>query len=241
MSLLIPPQQMFMPPAPSEAPEKHQRPRGRAERLRPEWSQEPHPRQPLETWAGLRRRTVIPPVLGWRPQTYYVVDVSVSPSNPVWRGIMYSGFLNGPNSDPGGYSCVWSATSDKLDLSDLYYLGVVAVIGDIDGQFRGPGDDPMRDDQRLKNPFTGAMRDGQKRKVKTLKKAVEAAAAQDLADQERRYEECEARVRATLIEEGEDPDSDSDHAMYLRQDILAELEAEDRRKFLQPGDARETE
>ncbi len=236
MSLLIPPQHLVMPPAPSEAPEKHQRPRGRAERLRPEWAQEPHPRQPLEMWAGMRRRTVIPPQHGWRPQTYYVVDVSVSPSNPVWRGIMYSGFLNGPNSDPGGYSCVWSAIADKLDLSDLYYLRVVAVIGDIEGrQVRSSNifRDPMRDDHRLKNPKPD--------NIVEFVDAVAAAQKQDLADQERRYEECEARVRATLIEEGEDPDSDSDHAMYLRQDILAELEAEDRRKFLQPGDARETE
>lgn len=32
-------------------------------------------------------------------------------------------------------------------------------------------------------------------------------------------EEIERRVAATLEEEGEDPFSDSDHAMYLRQDI----------------------
>ena len=32
-------------------------------------------------------------------------------------------------------------------------------------------------------------------------------------------EEIERRVRSCLEEEGEDPDSDSDHAMYLRQDI----------------------
>ena len=31
-------------------------------------------------------------------------------------------------------------------------------------------------------------------------------------------EEVDRRVRECLEEEGEDPDSDSDHAMYLRQD-----------------------
>ena len=36
---------------------------------------------------------------------------------------------------------------------------------------------------------------------------------------EEEMEEVERRVRSHLEEEGEDPDSDSDHAMYLRQDI----------------------
>lgn len=36
-------------------------------------------------------------------------------------------------------------------------------------------------------------------------------------------EEVENRLRAQLVEDGEDPDSDSDHAMFLREDIRAEI------------------
>ena len=43
-------------------------------------------------------------------------------------------------------------------------------------------------------------------------------------------EEVERRVRATLEEEGEDPNSDSDHAMYLRQDYTAMIIQERKQK-----------
>ena len=43
-------------------------------------------------------------------------------------------------------------------------------------------------------------------------------------------EEVERRVRSTLEEEGEDPNSDSDHAMYLRQDYTAMVIRERKRE-----------
>lgn len=43
-------------------------------------------------------------------------------------------------------------------------------------------------------------------------------------------EEVERRVRATLEEEGEDPTSDSDHAMYLRQDYTVMVIQERKRE-----------
>ena len=43
----------------------------------------------------------------------------------------------------------------------------------------------------------------------------------ELTDDEQ--EELERRLRSHLEEEGEDPDEDSDHAMYLRQDLRHQI------------------
>ena len=45
----------------------------------------------------------IPPKGGWEPQSHYVVEVSAFDGNPVFKAILYTGFLNGPNNEPGGY------------------------------------------------------------------------------------------------------------------------------------------
>lgn len=58
----------------------------------------------------------------------------------------------------------------------------------------------------------------------TLPSEADMIEAEDVA------EEVERRVQAILDEEGEDPYSDSDHAMYLRQDILNEVRQERREK-----------
>jgi hypothetical protein len=49
-------------------------------------------------------------------------------------------------------------------------------------------------------------------------------------------EEVESRVQSILSEENEDPFSDSDHAMYLREDIRQQVlqERRDARLALQP-------
>lgn len=56
------------------------------------------------------------------------------------------------------------------------------------------------------------------------------------AEEEDIYEEVERQVAATLKEEGEDPFSDSDHAMYLRQDIRVQvIEEFAKKKFEKEG------
>jgi hypothetical protein len=78
-------------------------------------------------------RTLIGPPHGWKPQTYYIGDCSVGVGNPTWRCIVFSGFLNGPNGDPGSYSCIWSATGGQMPIDESYYLAIVMEIGNIDG------------------------------------------------------------------------------------------------------------
>lgn len=69
-----------------------------------------------------KKRTILPPKDGWKEKTYYAVLVSVGPNNPKWVAIFHSGFLNGPNGEPGGYAKVWSATSDEHPYHTLHYL-----------------------------------------------------------------------------------------------------------------------
>jgi hypothetical protein len=43
------------------------------------------------------------PVGGWVEQSYYIVELSVGRCNPIWRALMYTGFLDAYDA-PGGYS-----------------------------------------------------------------------------------------------------------------------------------------
>jgi hypothetical protein len=79
-------------------------------------------------------RTIVPPPDGWEEHAFYAVDVSVAPSNPIWGAIFYAGFLNGSDNGPGGYSTIWSPTSDfrrypdydgRLPLEEAHYLRVL--------------------------------------------------------------------------------------------------------------------
>lgn len=36
----------------------------------------------------------IPPVGGWEPHSYYVVELSVGKDNPIFSGVLYTGFLD---------------------------------------------------------------------------------------------------------------------------------------------------
>lgn len=79
-------------------------------------------------------KTLIPPPKGWKEQTYYVVDIAVSKSNPIHRAILYVGFLNGPKDQPlrGGYTSLLRAMYDEVfDPNRLHYLRVVSEITDM--------------------------------------------------------------------------------------------------------------
>jgi hypothetical protein len=62
---------------------------------------------------------IFPPEGGWRPHTWYLVDVSVKYGNPVHRALMYTGFLNGKDGQPGGYHGIFSANVAPIDHGDV--------------------------------------------------------------------------------------------------------------------------
>lgn len=72
----------------------------------------------------------IAPVGGWKERTYYIVTVQFSSSNPEHRAILYTGFLNGPDNIPGGYSCLFNPAYDPptQPLSELWSIRPVKEI-----------------------------------------------------------------------------------------------------------------
>lgn len=76
----------------------------------------------------------IPPEGGWKPSTWYLVDVKYTAGNPVHRSLFYSGFLNG-NRDgtiPGGYNCLVPLSGPSEDgvtsFGGVRYLKAVRVV-----------------------------------------------------------------------------------------------------------------
>lgn len=59
------------------------------------------------------KRTIIPPPNGWKPRTYYTVEVAWTEHNVIHKAVFYTGFLNGPNGEPGGYNQIWNPTYDR--------------------------------------------------------------------------------------------------------------------------------
>lgn len=77
------------------------------------------------------KKEIIVPEGGWKENTYYVVQVSYSPTNPVHTAILGVGFLQEDGS-PGSYSEIWCTSYDSRVLfRDAWYIEVVKVIGKI--------------------------------------------------------------------------------------------------------------
>lgn len=74
-----------------------------------------------------KRSIEVPDEGGWEPHTFYAVLVSVSPNNPIWGAILYTGFLNGPDGGPGGYASVWNGGTDEstTPFHRLHYLKIL--------------------------------------------------------------------------------------------------------------------
>ena len=68
------------------------------------------------------------PAGGWKDKTYYLVEVSHFPENPIYRAVYFSGFLH--NGYPGTYSGVVSTTGDLP--GELHYLKIVSELCTID-------------------------------------------------------------------------------------------------------------
>lgn len=71
-------------------------------------------------------QTIIPPAEGWKPHTFYKVEASFNPANPIHGYLFYSGFLNGPNETPGSYNefCGLKGTT----ISWAYYMRVLEKV-----------------------------------------------------------------------------------------------------------------
>lgn len=75
-----------------------------------------------------------PPEDGWEAHTWYLIIVSFNSGNPPHHSLFYSGFLNGKDNQPGGYSCIipfngWSVSEGMPDRHARYFKVVKKVIG----------------------------------------------------------------------------------------------------------------
>lgn len=68
-----------------------------------------------------RINIIIPPEGGWKPQTYYHVEISSSPSNPIHGGLFYSGFLD-ERGNPCGYNELLHPWDEHPSCQELYYI-----------------------------------------------------------------------------------------------------------------------
>jgi len=91
-----------------------------------------------------KKKYIIPPDIGWQPNTYYLVDVSYNSGNPVHQAIFFTGFLNGNDGDPGGYNRLFSGNYDEdTTISDVYYMRAIEVLhrkGDEPRELRMPNE-----------------------------------------------------------------------------------------------------
>lgn len=77
------------------------------------------------------KRQVIPPEGGWKERTHYVVEVSYRPTNPIFRRILYVGFIRDPARPlAGSYTSIMLTESDDKEWNPehLYYLRAVCEI-----------------------------------------------------------------------------------------------------------------
>ena len=65
---------------------------------------------------------------GWKKQTWYFVEMSMSSGNPVFEGLFFTGFVN--NGQPAGYHTLFpkNTPEEKISYSQLHYLKVIREI-----------------------------------------------------------------------------------------------------------------
>lgn len=70
----------------------------------------------------------IPPQGGWEPQSYYVIEASVRHGNPIFKAILYTGFLS--DNEPGGYSRIFTSgsMSELSKIQDFMYIKAIRKI-----------------------------------------------------------------------------------------------------------------
>ena len=75
---------------------------------------------------GYITRLEIPPIDGWKPDTYYIVDAAFSNQNPIHRRIFYTGFPKYGKSN--AYACITSPVWHNEDILDWYYIKAIREI-----------------------------------------------------------------------------------------------------------------
>lgn len=68
---------------------------------------------------------IFPPEGGWKEKTVYLVQVSMRPTNPVFKCLLHTGFIFKEGKYKGlfgGYCEIWANTCDQTDASKVYYL-----------------------------------------------------------------------------------------------------------------------
>ena len=73
-----------------------------------------------------KEKTIIPPVDGWKPSTWYIVEASFDATNPIHDYVFFSGFLNGIEG-PGGYNH-FDITDDYMAVHRAHYLKVKEIL-----------------------------------------------------------------------------------------------------------------
>jgi hypothetical protein len=70
---------------------------------------------------------IYPPEDGWKERTWYLVEVSIRPGNPIWKGLFYTGFLQ--DGKPSGYNGFFPAncapTEGSYPIQAARYLKAV--------------------------------------------------------------------------------------------------------------------
>lgn len=70
------------------------------------------------------KKGIFTPVGGWKPSTYYVVEVKYRSNNFLHRKIFYSGFIS-KNGDPAGYNQFFEGNDDgatyNTEIQKVYY------------------------------------------------------------------------------------------------------------------------
>lgn len=76
----------------------------------------------------IKDRQINVPEGGWKERTWYVVEMSMNRSNPVFKGLLYTGFLS--DGKPCGYHTLFSINTpdEKTRYSELHYLKVIREI-----------------------------------------------------------------------------------------------------------------
>ena len=80
------------------------------------------------------------PIGGWKPHRVYEVKVAWSRNNPIYRALLYTGFIQ-DGKPAGGHTMVWAPGHEGYGShpDDLWYLEIVRDLGldfSLEGQRR---------------------------------------------------------------------------------------------------------
>lgn len=78
-------------------------------------------------------RTILYP-RNLKPRCWYQVQVSFGPGNPIHHALLYTGFLNGKNNEPGGYHMLVNHAWDDnhtYRVNEVHYLEVLKELGEL--------------------------------------------------------------------------------------------------------------